>query len=63
LTGKEAHKKGYKYGCLDCGRLFKNQVRTEQYEDGHGGRRLEMCYCGCDLFMDFEKEFGPYLKQ
>lgn len=48
MTKEQAIKKGSKYYCANCKRTFK-EVPTEQYEDGHGGRLLTMCRCGCDL--------------
>ena len=49
MDKKEAIKSGYICYCAKCNTAYKN-VPTEQYEDGHGGRQLEMCRCGCDLF-------------
>lgn len=40
---------GYEYYCLKCHGVYK-RPRREFYEDGHGGRRIDMCTCGCDLF-------------
>jgi len=45
--GQKREEEGYR--CLGCGRVFES-VPTERYEDGHGGRQLDMCRCGCDLF-------------
>jgi len=59
LTRKEAKTRekmlaeGYRYYCIACHRVFK-QPPTEQYEDGHGGRPLEMCKCGCDMFANLK---------
>ena len=44
-------KQGARHHCLGCNRLY-NQKPKEWYEDGHGGRFLEMCGCGSDLFDD-----------
>ncbi len=49
MTRDEAITKGYRYFCLKCGTVYKT-IPTESYEDGHGGRMLDMCRCGCDLF-------------
>lgn len=49
LTREQAKEEGYVWFCLACHKIYKEK-RTEQYEDGHGGRKLEMCSCGCDLF-------------
>jgi hypothetical protein len=49
MTRQEAIESGHVWYCLQCKTAYKKKP-TEQYEDGHGGRRLEMCPCGCDLF-------------
>ena len=49
MNKEEAIAAGNVWYCLKCNTVSKTK-RTEQYEDGHGGRRLEMCKCGCDLF-------------
>lgn len=55
---------GYKWCCLKCGTVSKEK-RVELYEDGHGGRSIDMCSCGCDLFQALEHmtclnaEVGP----
>lgn len=49
MNREEAIREGFKYYCLGCRTAYKEKP-TEQYEDGHDGRRLEMCKCGCDLF-------------
>ncbi len=42
--------KGYNSVCLGCNTVYKEKP-TEIYEDGHGGRFLEICCrCGSDLF-------------
>ena len=46
---KELMAEGYQWRCLKCNTVFKEK-RVELFEDGHGGRSLEMCRCGCDLF-------------
>jgi len=51
---KEMKKQGAKYACLNCKKLYE-QKRTEPYEDGHGGRMLEMCPCGSDLFSTIDE--------
>lgn len=45
---------GYGYRCLKCNRIYKTS-RREHYEDGHGGRYIDMCCCGCDLFQKLEE--------
>jgi len=40
---------GYRWQCLVCGLVYKNKPQ-EDYEDGHGGRSINMCHCGNDLF-------------
>lgn len=46
---KELMTQGYQWRCLKCNTVYKEK-RVELYEDGHGGRSLDMCRCGCDLF-------------
>jgi hypothetical protein len=48
VTREEAIKNGAKYYCVNCKTTFR-EVPTEVYEDGHGGRLLTMCRCGCDI--------------
>ncbi len=49
-TLREVYNNGYRQACLNCKTVFKpDKVRKESYEDGHGGRVIEMCGCGCDL--------------
>ena len=49
-TLREVYDEGYRRACIACHKVFKpERVRTELYEDGHEGRQLEMCRCGCDL--------------
>ena len=55
MNRKEAIAEGYKYYCLNCKRAFKEKP-TQPYEDGHGGRMIEMCRCGSDLFGSFEED-------
>lgn len=47
-TLREVYDQGYRRVCIACRKVFK-EAPTEWYEDGHGGRHLEMCRCGCDL--------------
>ena len=42
-------KEGYQQICMGCYTVYR-QKPTQWYEDGHGGRFIEMCRCGCDLF-------------
>lgn len=44
---------GLLYFCADCRKCYK-EVPTEDYEDGHGGRLLTMCRCGCDLIVSLK---------
>lgn len=46
---KELMGEGYRWRCLKCNTVYKEK-RVELFEDGHGGRSLDMCRCGCDLF-------------
>jgi len=47
-TQDEMLQSGLKYYCMQCKSCFK-EIPTEMYEDGHGGRYITMCKCGCDL--------------
>ncbi len=49
MTREEALAKELVYYCLECSCTYK-EIPSRQYEDGHGGRLLGMCGCGCDLF-------------
>lgn len=49
MTREEAIKNGNTVYCLGCNTVYKRPP-LQQYEDGHGGRRMPMCKCGCDLF-------------
>lgn len=51
---KDLIKKGYRYVCVGCGRVYKEK-RRELYEDGHGGHFIDICSCGCDLFKNLEE--------
>ena len=53
-TRQEMIDDGYTVYCLQCNKCYKTPP-NEQYEDGHGGRRLEMCRCGCDLFSQLKE--------
>lgn len=50
---KKFLKDGYRWRCLGCGLVSKDK-RQEFYEDGHGGRFIDMCRCGSDLFIKLE---------
>lgn len=43
--------------CLRCGRIYK-EPPIVTYADGHGGRLLEMCGCGSDLFVKVAEAAG-----
>ena len=47
-TREESIKEGNRFYCANCKVTYK-EVPTEVYEDGHGGRLLTMCRCGCDI--------------
>ncbi|HCR41769.1 TPA: hypothetical protein DIV45_00105 [Patescibacteria group bacterium] len=55
MTREEALAKDYLYYCLNCNKVYK-ELPVENYEDGHGGRNLQMCKCGCDLFADLKTD-------
>ncbi len=61
-NGETARQQNEGYRCLGCGRVFKS-VPTEEYEDGHGGRQLDMCPCGCDLFEKVQSEEGRVMAE
>jgi len=44
----------YNWVCANCHKVYK-QKRQEPYEDGHGGRYLDMCRCGCDIYLTIDK--------
>ena len=48
-TREEMIQEGMKYYCINCKKCYIH-LPTESYEDGHGGRVLNMCRCGSDLF-------------
>jgi len=52
-TRQEMIDEGLLYFCANCKSCFK-KVPVEEYEDGHGGRLLTMCRCGCDLIVSLE---------
>lgn len=54
-TREEVLGEGYRFYCLACSKVFK-ELPTEPYEDGHRGRSLEMCRCGCDLFANLKDD-------
>ena len=55
MNRQEAIDKGYRIYCLGCGTVYK-QAPTLEYEDGHGGRMINMCPCGSDLFTNLADE-------
>lgn len=40
----------YNWICMRCDKKYVTKPGYE-YEDGHGGRWIEMCSCGSDLFL------------
>jgi len=46
--------KGCNYVCLGCLTVYQEKP-TQDYDDGHGGRLLEMCRCGGDLFENIDE--------
>ena len=52
-TRQEMIDKGLLYFCSGCSTCYK-EVPTEDYEDGHGGRLLTTCRCGCDLIVSLK---------
>ena len=57
----ELERQGTRFVCLNCYRAYEKKPE-EIYEDGHGGRYLEMCPCGSDLFESI-REFMELLKK
>jgi len=55
---KELKNKGANYICLNCKQIYAEKP-VQLYEDGHGGKDIEMCSCGSDLFDDI----GPFIKR
>jgi len=59
MTKEEAIASGKPYACLGCHSVYA-VIPTEEYEDGHGGRLIDMCHrCGCDLFIDLRTGKPP----
>ena len=55
MSAEAAIKEGYKCFCLQCNKAYK---KTPSYWDESVscmGGEIEMCKCGCDLFMSFEQ--------
>jgi len=46
---KALHSRGAEYVCMGCKRVYSD-IPSRFYEDGHGGRDIDMCTCGSDLF-------------
>ena len=44
---------GFRYICVRCHALHR-KPRQEYYDDGHAGRMIDMCSCGCDIFEKIE---------
>jgi hypothetical protein len=55
MTEEEALAKGLRYYCVGCHNVTK-EPPTEPYDDGHNGRPITMCECGCDLIIDLTTE-------
>jgi len=45
--------KGYTCKCVSCGKFYKEPPQ-EWYDDGHGGRNIDMCPCDSDLFTSLQ---------
>ncbi len=50
LKREDAIKSGYQIYCLECKSIYIT-VPTQWYEDGHGGRNIQKCICGCTEFI------------
>ena len=56
MNKEEAIKKGYTCFCANCNTAYKKTPK-EWYEDGHGGRYINMCKtCPCDLIVDMKTD-------
>ncbi len=52
---------GYSVKCLNCGTIYKEKPK-QPYEDGHGGRDIEMCRCGSDLFIRLKEMIANHCR-
>ncbi len=59
---KNLKARGYDFVCSDCYLAYKEKP-TKTYEDGHGGRLLEICGCGSDIFTTTEKQIDELRKR
>jgi hypothetical protein len=59
MNAEIAIEKGYKYFCLNCNRPYKEIPTQWEEKNNCLGAEIDMCSCGCDLFMSFEE----YLKK
>lgn len=59
---KKLREKGAKHVCLNCTKVYQKK-REEVYENGHGGRLLEMCTCGSHLFQDINSFLDSQTKR
>ena len=48
---------GYNHVCVNC-RIVYQEKPTQEYADGHGGRLLNMCRCGSDLFITIDEQIA-----
>ena len=55
MNAEEAIKEGYKCFCLQCNKAYKKTPSYWEEKAGCLGAEIEMCSCGCDLFMSFEE--------
>jgi len=55
-------KEGYQWVCFGCNTVYK-QKPQELYENGHGGRFIDMCRCGSDLFGEIDYVIGLVKRQ
>ncbi len=58
MTAEEAIKEGYKCFCLQCYRPYKKIPSYWDDSVSCGGGEIEMCKCGCDLFLSFEEHIA-----
>lgn len=54
MTAQEMIKKGYNYFCMGCNTAYKTKPQ-ETLDSGSCEYDIDMCRCGCDLFMTFKE--------
>ena len=66
MNAKEAIEEGYKCFCMQCNKAYKKIPSYWEEQASCAGMEIEMCKCGCDLFMSFEeyiqRQDGKYVE-